>query len=226
MKTKKSILLLFSLVLITTAVHAQGATIISDTRHLAIVNENSAVRYAAEATHNSYLGTINQKLDDIKINISSVLLVQDMIYRSLAEVNGILRTGFTVRQIGDMASEIIRECELMVQTVKDSPQLLLFAEDVAAHMKSRGVSLAMEVSDFILKEGSNVLMNYEKRDALLRKVVLELRVMRALAFSMHKSMERAKILGMLRMLNPYQGFINRDTRLADDIIYKIKIIKE
>jgi hypothetical protein len=93
-------------------------------------------------------------------------------------------------------------------------------------MKSRGVNLAVEVSDFILKEGSDVLMDYEKRDALLRKVVLELQVMRALAFSMHRSMERAKILGMLKMLNPYQGFINQDTRLADDIIYKIKIIKE
>lgn len=226
MKIRKSILLLFSLVLITAAVHAQGATVISDTRHLAIVNENAAVRYAAENTHNSYLGTINQKLDDIKVNISSVLLVQDMIYRSLAEVNGILRAGLTAGQIGGMASEIIRECELMVLTAKDSPHLLLFAEDVAAHMKSRGVSLAMEVSDFILKEGSGVLMDYEKRDALLRKIVLELRVIRALAFSMHRSMERAKILGMLRMLNPYQGFINRDTRLADDIIYKIKIIKE
>lgn len=226
MKTRKYILLLFSLILITTAVHAQGTTAISDTRHLAIVNENAAVRYAAEATHNSYLSTINQKIDDIKINISSVILVQDMVYRSLAEVNSAFRAGLTVRQIGGIASEIIRECDLMVKTARNSPHLLLFAEDVATHMKSRGVNLAMEVSDFILKEGSNVLMDYEKRDALLRKIVLELRVMRALTFSMHRSMERAKILGMLRMLNPYQGFINQDTRLADDIIYKIKILKE
>ncbi len=226
MKIRTSILLPSWLVLMTTAVYGQGATVISDSRHLAIINENAAVRYAAETTHNSYLGKINQKLDDIKINITSVILMQDMIYRSLAEVNGILRTGLTAGQIGGMASEIIRECELMIQTAKGSPHLLLFAEDVAAHMKSRGVSLAMEVSDFILKEGSDILMDYEKRDALLRKVVLELRVMRALAFSMHRSMERAKILGMLRMLNPYQGFVNRDTRLADDIIYKIKIIKE
>lgn len=186
MKTRKSIILFFWLVLIIRAVYGQGTTAISDTRHLAIVNENAAVRYAAEATHNSYLSTINQKIDDIKINISSVILVQDMVYRSLAEVNSALRAGLTVRQIGGIASEIIRECDLMVKTARNSPHLLLFAEDVAAHMKSRGVNLAMEVSDFILKEGSNVLMDYEKRDALLRKIVLELRVMRALAFSMHR----------------------------------------
>ncbi|WP_343556285.1 hypothetical protein [Sphingobacterium sp.] len=226
MKTRKSIILFFWLVLIIGAVYGQGTTVISDSRHLAIVNENAAVRYAAEGTHNSYLSTINQKIDDIKINISSVILVQDMVYRSLVEVNSALRAGLTVRQISGIASEIIRECDLMVKTASNSPHLLLFAEDVAAHMKSRGVNLAMEVSDFILKEGSNVLMDYEKRDALLRKIVLELRVMRALAFSMQRSMERAKILGMLRMLNPYQGFINQDTRLADDIIYKIKILKE
>jgi hypothetical protein len=226
MKIRRLVFLLLWLLIMTNIVHGQGATVISDMKHLAIVNENAAVRYAAEGAHNSYLSTINQKLDDININISSVILVQDMIHRSLSQVNGILRSGLTVRQIGSIANEIITECDLMIKTAKDDPHLLLFAEDVAGHMKNRGVNLAMEVSDFILKEGKNVLMDYEKRDALLGKIVLELRVMRALAYSMHRVMERAKMRGILRSLNPYQQFINRDTRLADDIIYKVKIIKE
>lgn len=226
MKIRRLVFLLFWLVIMTKIVHGQGATVISDLKHLAIVNENAAVRYAAEGTHNSYLNTINQKLEDININISSVILVQDMIHRSLSQVNSILRSGLTVRQIGSIANEIITECDLMIKTAKEDPHLLLFAEDVAGHMENRGVNLAMEVSDFILKEGKNVLMDYEKRDALLGKIVLELRVMRALSYSMHRAMDRAKMRGILRSLNPYQQFINRDTRLADDIIYKINIVKE
>ena len=69
-------------------------------------------------------------------------------------------------------------------------------------------------------------MDYEKRDALLRKIVLELRVMRALAYSMHRSMYYAKLRGILRSVNPYSEFINRDRRMVDDIIYKVKILKD
>ena len=56
MKIRTSILLPFWLVLMTTAVYGQGATVISDSRHLAIINENAAVRYAAETTHNRLTG--------------------------------------------------------------------------------------------------------------------------------------------------------------------------
>ncbi|MEI2273598.1 hypothetical protein OHD16_15725 [Sphingobacterium sp. ML3W] len=226
MRASIVVFLLLGLLLNAKNVDGQGYAVISDTRHLAIVNENGAVRFSSEAAHNSYLNSIRQKLDDINVNISSVVLVQDIIHRSLAEVNGALRSGLTVRQIAEISAEIIHECDQILQTAKDSPHLLLFAEDVAGHMKNRGVNLVSEVSGFILREGQNVLMDYEKRDALLRKIVLELQVMRALTYSLHRAMYRAKIIGVFRSLNPYQHFINRDIRLVDDIIYKINIIKE
>lgn len=207
--------------------HAQSyVTIISDAKHLAIVGENAAVRSAAEATHNNYLNAIKNRLDDINLNVSSVVMVQDMIHRSLTQVDRALRSGLTVRQIGQISADIIRECNLMVETAKGAPHLLLFAEDVAQQMKNRGLNLASEVSEFVIKEGQHVLMDYEKRDALLRKVVLELRVMRALAFSMHRSMYWAKFNGVFRTLNPYRDFINNDKRLVDDIIYKFDILKD
>lgn len=201
-------------------------TIIYDRKHLAIVGENAAVRSAAEVTHNSYLSTIRDRLEDINLNVSSVVLVQDMIHRSLTEVDQALRSGLTVRQIGQIGTEIIDECNLMLQTARDAPHLLLFAEDVARQMKDRGIRLAAEVSGFVLREGQNVLMDYEKRDALLRKIVLELRVMRALVYGMHRSMYYAKLRGVFRTLNPYSQFMDRDKRMVDDIIYKIKLLKD
>ncbi|MGJ1261114.1 hypothetical protein [Sphingobacterium spiritivorum] len=227
MKTAETLLLLLAMLLGTATVHAQSyVTIIYDSKHLAIVGENAAVRSAAEVTHGSYLGTIKDRLDDINVNVSSMVLVQDMIHRALTEVDQTLRSGLTVRQIGQIGTEIVHECNAMLQTAREAPYLLLFAEDVARQMKNRGVNLASEVSEFVLKEGQNVLMDYEKRDALLRKIVLELRVMRALAYSMHRSMYYAKLRGILRTVNPYSQFINRDRRMVDDIIYKVKILKD
>src|SRR5690606_25908833 len=109
------VFLLFSLLLNAIKASSQGYAVISDTKHLAIVNENGAVRYSSEAAHNSYLNSIRQKLDDINVNVSSVLLVQDIIHRSLAEVNGALRSGLTIRQIAEISAEIIHECDKILQ---------------------------------------------------------------------------------------------------------------
>lgn len=227
MNTIKTILLLLAMTLPGATSNAQSyVTIIYDSKHLAIVGANAAIRSAAEIAHNSNLKTIRERLDDININISAVVAVQDMIHRSLTEVDKALSSGLTVLQIGRISTEIIHECNGMVQTARDAPHLLLFAEGVARQMKDRGVALVAEVSDFVLKEGQNVLMDYGKRDALLRKIVLELRVMRSLAYSMHRSMYLAKFNGIFRTLNPYRHFVNRDKRLVDGIIFNINALND
>jgi hypothetical protein len=203
-----------------------GQKVVFDRDHFNIVNENGAVRLAAENTHNSYLSTINNRLNDISMNISSVILVQNLIRASLTEVNQALRSGIAVTQIGQISAEIIRDSNKMIEIAGSEPYLLLFAEDVSRQMKNRGVRLVTEVSDFVLKEGSNVLMDYEKRDALLRKIILQLKVMRALTYSMHRSMYWAKVNGVLKTVNPYRNFINQDTRLVNDILFKYNLLKQ
>lgn len=214
----------FLLLIYTASSNAQ--TLVFDRGHFAIVNENGSVRLAAENTHNNYLRTINNRLDDINLNISSVVMVQNLIYNSLTQVNQALRSGIAATQIARISAEIIKESNTMISIAGSEPYLLLFAEDVARQLKSRGINLVSEVSDFILKEGGNVLMDNEKRDALLRKVILELKVMRALCYSMGRSMYWAKMNGVLKTANPYRDYINQDTRMANDIIRNYQILKQ
>ncbi len=216
--------LLLALWMILPACLAQ--TIVFDPGHFAIVNENGAMRLAAENTHNNYLTTIHNRLDDINLNISSVVMVHTLIRNSLVQVNQALGSGLTLVQIGKLSDEIIRESNNMITIASANPALLLFAEDVARQLKGRGINLVSEVSGFILKEGDNILMDFEKRDALLRKVVLELKVMRALAYSMGRSMYWANMTGILKTANPYRAFINQDTRLVNDILFNYQILKK
>ncbi len=202
-----------------------GQRVVFDRNHFNIVNENGAVRLAAENTHNGYLNTIRNRLDDININISSVVIVHTLIRNSLIQVNQALKSGIAVSQIAEIAGEIIRESNAMISIAGSDPYLLLFAEDVARQMKARGINLVSEVSAFVLKEGDNVLMDFEKRDALLRKIILELKVIRALVFSMGKSMYWAKMNGVLKMANPYRDFVNQDIRLSTEIINNVKYLK-
>jgi hypothetical protein len=200
--------------------------VVFDRGHFNIVNENGAARLAAENTYNSYLTTVNNRLSDINVNLSAVVTVQSIILSSLSQVDQGLKSALAVRQIGSLVAEIAMESSEMTRMAKSDPHLLLFAEAVSRQLKDRGINLFSEVSAFVLKEGENVLMDFEKRDALLKKIALELRVIRALVFGMKKSMYWAKANGVLRSLNPYQGFINLDLRLGNDILFKSKLLKQ
>ncbi|WP_233164745.1 hypothetical protein [Pedobacter sp. ASV28] len=204
---------------------ALGQRIVFDRNHFSIVNENGAVRLGAENTHNSYLNTINSRLEDINLNIGAVVVVQTLIRNSLVQVNHALKSGIALTQIAEISGEIIRESNAMISIAQADPYLLLFAEDVARQMKSRGINLVSEVSGFVLREGNNILMDYEKREALLRKITLELKVIRALCFSMAKSMYWAKMNGVLKTANPFRDFINQDLRISGEIIDNIKHLK-
>jgi hypothetical protein len=219
-------ILITAVLLLITVRGLRAQSVVFDPGHFAIVNENGAVRLAAENAHNNYLNTIRNRLDDINLNVSSVVLVQTLIHNSLTQVNQALKSGIAAAQIFQISSEIVQESNAMIAIASSEPYLLLFAEDVARQMKSRGINLVSEVSAFVLKEGSNVLMDYDKRDALLRKIILELKVMRALCYSMGRSMYWAKVNGVLKTANPYRNFVNQDARMADNIIRSYQLLKE
>jgi hypothetical protein len=199
--------------------------VIFDQGHFTAVNQNGATREAAEAAENNYLNNIHERLSDINIDLSSVALVQHMIQSSLTQADGALKSGLMLRQIMLISGEIIAECNQMIQTAQSNPLLLLFAQDVSAQFKDRGIRLVTEVSGFILKEGNSAMMDFEKREALLEKVALELRVMRALAYSMHRSMYWAKQNGFWKTANPYKGFIDRDSKMISDILQHSYLLK-
>jgi hypothetical protein len=222
----KKQLTLFALGILLFQFKSFSQTVIFDARHFAIVNENGLTREVAESTHQYSLARIKQDLDNINLNLSSVVLVQDMIHHALATVDGTLKNGLAVKQVAEIISDITSQTTQITALAKDDPLLLLFAQQNTEQMKTRGINLVFEVSAFILKEGDNVLMDYEKRDFLLHKVILDLEVMRALSYSIYKTMYWGKVNGVIKSANPFQGFINQDTHLADRLLLQYQFLKQ
>ncbi|RYZ25130.1 MAG: hypothetical protein EOP49_45035 [Sphingobacteriales bacterium] len=216
--------------LIVTAVLLWACTcraqrIIFDRGHFDIVNQNAVVRSAAETTHLSYLDAVNKNLDKINLNLSAVNAAGNIIHRSLSRVNGVLKTGLHLQQTVALSAEVFSESESLIITASQDPVLLLFSEKLLVQLKTRSVNLLNEVYGFAVKEGENILMDFEKRDALLNKINLELRVIRALVYSVKRSVQLAKIRGVMRSVNPFASFINTDKRMAEAVLMKYKNLK-
>jgi len=212
------------ILLLLTAQAASAQRIIIDRGHLKAVLENNAARLTAEQGYQRGLNETLRSLKGIQVNLSAVIFTEQLIYNSLAQVDQGLKSALAVRQIGSLTMEIISAGRQVLSQAASSPHLLLFAEKTCTQMAGRGTRLAGEVSDLVLKEGENVLMDFGKRDVLLKKISLELKTICALLYSVQKCMYWAARRGVLRSVNPFSSFVNTDKRMVENLLLNYKMI--
>lgn len=215
---------LFFFLLCFGAFKANSQTVVFDRNHFTIVNANAAMRNVSEIGYHKTLDTIKQNTDDIILNSSSLAMVQTMIVNSLTHVNEGFKDAIQVKLIGETVMDITSVSAEAFQLASGNPVLFLFTEEYTSQAKTRSIQLVTEVSSLILKEGENLLMNYNVRDELLNDVQKELQVILALVISARNSIYWAKTNGVIRSLNPFQSYINQDLALINDILIKQKIL--
>lgn len=208
-------LLIIPLMLLCSKVSAQR--VVYDKNHLNQVLANQAVRLSAEQAHQSNLKSIETSVKSINLNVASVVLIQDVIYRSLTEVREGLRDGLQIKNMAIYVSDVLKYSNQMIDQAKDEPYLLLFAEENMQWSKRRLLALTEEVNKLVLTGGKEVMMDYVKRDELLDMINHELILLRASVYRAYRAMYYAKQNGLLKSLNPYKNFIERDKDLVNEI---------
>jgi hypothetical protein len=197
-----------------------------DPQHFLSVTSNAAVRSAAESTHDQYLGKINNNINNLNTNVGSVVLAQTMIYEGLSNVNSALKDGLAVKNMAVIIADMTGYINQALAMAKSQPYLLLFADNIANEMKTRAVALVTDVPGYVLKEGDNVLDDYNARDQLLHKVTIQLQILDGLAYGAWKAMYWAKERGIIASLNPFQDYINKDIFFVSQIIQNAKYLKQ
>jgi len=205
---------------------AKAQEVVFDPQHFTAVIENGLMRSSAESTHNQYLGKINGNLNTMNTNVSSVVLAQTIIYNGLANVNSALKDGIAVKNLGVIVDDMVSNLNQCLEMAKSEPYLLLFAQNIEQQMQARAVALVSDVSGYVLKEGDNVLADYNSRDQLLRKVTQQLQIIDALSYGAYRAMFWAKERGLIASINPYQAWINKDFNLANQITANAKYLKQ
>lgn len=215
---------LFVLRFFITSVQAQKA--VYDKQHLAAVNQNGVARSSAEIAHQQYLGSINDHIDNLNTNVGSVIIAQTMIYEGLSNVNSALKNGLAVKNIAFIIADMSGYIDQALALAGSEPYLLAFAGNMTGEMRSRALALVSEVSAYILKEGDNVLADYNSRDQLLRKVTTQLQILDGLAYGTWKSMYWAKQRGVIASATPFSGWLSQDRLYVSQIIQHAKYLHQ
>ncbi len=190
----------------------------------ATITNGVTIRNGLKET-NKELSLIEKGQLAITANLTVVNNIQDKIYKGLTEVSSALKNLTQVKATVPMGAAIIDDVEDILDLAKEDPKLALFAEKYAKQFKDRAVALGLEVATFVLKDGETSLMDAGERTAMLRHIYQELVILKTYTYLMQSSMERAKRLGFLQSINPYQGFINKDKAIATQITGKAKVLK-
>lgn len=199
--------------------------LVIDPQHLLAVTQNGVVRSSAEAAHEQYLAKINTSLNELNTNAGSVVLAQTVIYEALSNVNSALKNGLEVKNMALIVNDILSYVNQTVALVRQNPMLLAAAGQLSQEMRSHAQLLVSDVSDFVLKEGNNVLADYNARDELLRKVTQQLQIIDGLAYGAWRAMYWAKERGLWATLNPFTAYLNQDKRYVAQIIQNAKYLK-
>lgn len=205
---------------------AEAQQYVVDPWHFAAVTGNGAVRSSAEATHDQYLGKINNNINDLNTNVGAVVVAQTMIYNSLSNVNSALKDGLAVKNMAVIVADMTGYIQQALTLARSSPELLLFAGHMSSQMRTRATMLAADVSGYILKGGDNILADYNARDELLRKVIQQLQILDGLAYGAWCAMYWAKERGVINSLNPFAAYINQDKAFVVRIIQNAKYLRQ
>jgi hypothetical protein len=182
---------------------------------------------------NGQLNTTNNNLSLIskgQLAVTGQLVIvnklQNDILTGLSQVASVISNLTTIKDIADCGTDIVSDVEQSITLAKSDPVLLLFAEQGARDFETRAVTLAADVSAFVLKGGKNNLMDSGERGKLLNHINAEMRILRGIAYGMQRAMYWAKMNGILRSLNPWATWQNEDVRIANDVLNNAKYLKQ
>lgn len=220
---KATIFLLACLLLCIPLAHAQ---------ELVIDPVTSGAMLTQAGIINSQLNNTNNNLNLIakgQLAVTGQLVIvndlQNKIYKGLSEVSAVINNITTIKEIADCGNDIVRDVEQAVSLAQSNPALLLFAEQGARDFETRAMTLAADVSAFVLKPGGTNLMDSGERGKLLNHIAGELRILRGIAYGMQRAMYWAKMRGLWASLNPWATWQNMDVRIANDVLIRARYLR-
>jgi len=186
---------------------------------------NADVIGKAMGKTNDNLSLINKGQLAVTGQLVIVNDLQNKIYKGLSQVASVLNNLASIKDIATCGTDIVNDVEKAVTLAQSDPILLLFAEQGARDFETRAVTLAADVSAFVLKSGSNNLMDSGERGKLLNHINGELRILRGIAYGMQRAMYWAKMRGVFQSLNHWATWQNMDVKIANDVVNNAKFLK-
>jgi hypothetical protein len=199
---------------------AQFYEIIFDLEAVANIGINHGVQGAALSAIEGDFKEIRGHNENIALKLGQVYLSRDKLYESLKDVKAIKSNCRDIETISKIISDIGSYQQQMLEYASDDPILIAFVAKTELELLSKTLDLFSFVEVTLNSDDFNLMDNAQRLD-LLKSIILDLRVMRGIAYSVCRIMKSAKRNGILYALVPGAfGFPDNGSKIKDEILKK------
>lgn len=187
------------------------------------VTTTLALKLYSDNLQNQQEKTVEQqtKLQEAQTWVGTQMVVanniQNKLLKGLNEVSGTLKNGVQVIDIYDQLQNCIKYSGDILTLTKDKPQYSVFGVQASKKAYEQIIKLTSDVSD-LLQPGELNLATSGDRYKLLFSVSQNVTMLKIWLLATKLNIERAIRLGWFQSINPFQGYINTDISIVQNIM--------
>jgi len=188
------------------------------------MTKDHAVRMGSEQTFLSSYEKQKQLYDDIKNKTAQVIAIQEYIYQQLKNVNSALTQSKKLMYLYQFLGKVVTNSNRMLDLSAQHPEYGILVSKYYFEIGNQAMKLKQEVSQDILNENKDFLMDASDREMLIEKVFTRVRNINGNILYIILRLENAKKIPYLYQIPKLRNYINIDKAIVGDIITKYKYI--
>ena len=191
------------------------------------VSTTLALKLYSDDLENQQEKTLEQqtKLQQAQTWVSTQMAVanniQNNVLKGLNEVSGTLKNGVQVVSIYNELDRCLQYSNDILTLTSNKPQYSVFGVKATQKAYEQVIKLSTDVTD-LLKPGELNLATVGDRYKLLFSVSQNVTMLKIWLLATKLNIERAIRLGWFQSINPFQGYINTDMSIVENIMWTYK----
>lgn len=157
----------------------------------------------------------------ISAQVTLVKKVQDKVYKGLSEAGGTIQNAIQVKNIGEETKRCVEYSKNISQLVERHPQYAIFGAKATQRCYEQTLKIANEMSN-ILADGETNLATAGDRYRVLDNIEQQVRMLKIYLISVQLALENAEYAGFWKSINPFQGYVDTDKDIIQNIMKKFK----
>ena len=219
MKNKLSFVILMFI-----GVFVNSQQVVINEKLLSQITVNHGVRLVSEQTFLDSYKKQKELYDEINNKITQVIAIQEYIYQQLKNVNSALTQSKKLIYLYQYLGRIVNNANKMLDLTAQHPEYAILVSKYYVEIGKQTMKLQREVTQDILNENKDFLMDASDREMLIEKVFTRVRNINGNILYIILRLENAKKIPYIYQVPVLRNYLNIDKAIVSDIIQKYKYL--
>ncbi|MCY0979273.1 hypothetical protein PGH12_01865 [Chryseobacterium wangxinyae] len=194
--------------------------IVINDKLLSQITVNHGVRLGSEQTFLDSYEKQKELYDDVNNKITQIIAIQEYIYQQLKNVNSALTQSKKLVYLYQYLGKIVTNSNKMLDLSAQHPEYSFLISKYYVEIGKQTIKLQQEVTQDILNEDKDFLMDAMDREMLIEKIFTRVRNINGNILYINLRLENARKIPYMYQVPILRNYINIDRAIVCDIITK------